>query len=166
MLAGTWNLTTPTEQEVLLVLVLGVGCLWSKSLLEAEPARGSFFKMFPGISRDGDSPPLWAPIPVFDNLFPHPTAQKGFLVLNWSFPCHESCLLFLVHMLGTSKKAQALHGGKISQMPPFPANIQHPSKGRQLLSFPETPRNLCSPSQGPEPWFAQTEGHFRAHGGV
>lgn len=85
----------------------------------------------------------WVLIPVFDNLFPHPPAQKVFLALNWSFPCHESCPLFLVHVLGTSKKAQALHGGKISQMLPLPASIQHPFEERQLLSCLETPRDLA-----------------------
>lgn len=50
-------------------------------------------------------------------------------------------------------------------MPPLPASIQHPSKGRQLLSCPEAPRELYSSSQGPEPWFAQTEGPFRADRG-
>lgn len=147
------------------MLVLSVGCLWSRSLLEAGPTKGSYFKIFPGISRDGDSAPLWVPVPVFDNLFPHPPAQKGFLALNWSFPCHESCLLFLFHVLGTSRKAQALHGGKISQMSPLPASIQHPSKRGQLLNCPVAPRELCSSSQGLEPWFAQTEGPFRADGG-
>ena len=76
--------------------------------------------MFPGISKDGHSPPLWVPIPVFDNLFP--LVQKGFLAFNWSFPCHNSCLLPLGHVLGTSKEAQALHGGRMSQMLPLPAS--------------------------------------------
>lgn len=102
---------------------------------------------------------------MFGNLFPHTPAQKGFLAFNWSFPCLESCLLLLGHVLGTSNKAQALHGVEISQMPPLPASIQYPCKGRQLLSCPGTPRDLCSSSQQPEPWFAQTGGPFRACGG-
>lgn len=33
------------------MLVLGVGCLCSKSLLKAGPTRGRLFKTFPGISQ-------------------------------------------------------------------------------------------------------------------
>lgn len=106
--------------------------------------------MFPGISKDGDSPPLWVPVPVFDNLFPSPGA-KGFLAFSWSFPGHDLCLVPLVHVLGTSQKAQALHGGRISQMPPLPAGIQHSSKGGQLFSCAGTPRDLGGSCQGPEP---------------
>ena len=107
--------------------------------------------MFLGISKDGDSPPLWVTVPVFDSLFT-PLMQKGFLAFNWIFPCHDSCLLPLVHVLGTSEKAQALLGRRISQMLALPASIQHSAKEGQLFSCPGTPRDLGGSCQGPEPF--------------
>lgn len=95
-----------------------------------------------------------------------PTPQHRRVSLHLTGVSHVTspAFCFLSLCWAPAGRPRLFRGTRISQMPPLPAGIQHPSKGRQLLSCPGT-RGLCSSSQGPESWFVQTEGPFRASGG-